>query len=316
MGNKRKWYAGHVPLAELATRQHGVVSTRQLAGLGYSRKVVVMTEQAGRLRRVHRGVYSVGHHDLTWEGRCMAAVLAAAPARVVKGHQPIVASHRSAAWLWDVFRYRPETIEVTTPKPRRSRRPYRVHCSVLRADERTVREGIPVTSLARTYLDLAATERLRTVKRVLDRASDIGAFDLGPVQAVLAGCPDHPGRPKLRAALDLYEERPVFTRSGLERRFLEVVREAGLPEPSMNRFVAGFEIDAYWEAERFGVELDVYATHGSRLSFEEDRERDDELLLAGIETTRITGPRLDREPGAVVESLRRHLARRASTAPG
>jgi very-short-patch-repair endonuclease len=79
----------------------------------------------------------------------------------------------------------------------------------------------------------------------------------------------------------------------------------------MNRFVAGHEIDAYWEAERFGVELDAFETHGGRLSFEEDRVRDDELLLAGIETTRVTGPRLDREPGAVVDSVRRHLTRRA-----
>ncbi|MBS1886567.1 MAG: hypothetical protein JSU06_05190 [Actinobacteria bacterium] len=79
----------------------------------------------------------------------------------------------------------------------------------------------------------------------------------------------------------------------------------------MNRFVAGHEIDAFWEEEGFGVELDVYGTHGSRLSFEEDRVRDDELLHAGIETTRVTGPRLDREPGAVLDSLRRHLARRA-----
>ena len=287
-----------------------MVSARQLAGLGYAKSTVIDWNEAGRLRRVHRGVYSVGHHDLTWEGRCMAAVLAAAPARVVKGHQPIVASHRSAAWLWDVFRYRPETVEVTAPKPRRSRRPYRVHCSVLLADERAVREGIPVTSLARTYLDLAATERPRTVRRILDRASDLALFDLGPVEELLARCPDHPGVPRLRAMLDIYRESPVLTRSGLELRFLELVREAGLPEPSMN-FVAGHEIDAWWEAERFGVELDVYETHGSRLSFEEDRIRDDELLLAGIETTRVTGPRLDREPGAVVESLRRHLARRA-----
>jgi very-short-patch-repair endonuclease len=79
----------------------------------------------------------------------------------------------------------------------------------------------------------------------------------------------------------------------------------------MNSFVADYEIDAWWEAERFGVELDVFETHGSRLFFEEDRERDDELLLAGIESTRITGPRLDRKPGAVIDSLRAHLARRA-----
>jgi flavin-binding protein dodecin len=73
------------------------------------------------------------------------------------------------------------------------------------------------------------------------------------------------GTPKVRAALAIYSEKPVFTRSGLERRFLEVVTAAGLPEPSMNAFVAGHEIDAYWEAERFGVELDVFETHGSRL---------------------------------------------------
>jgi hypothetical protein len=129
--------------------------------------------------------------------------------------------------------------------------------------------------------------------------------------ALLACSNGHRGQVRVEAALDGYRPQAVFTRSGLERRFLELVREAGLPVPAMNYFVAGHEIDAWWETERFGAELDVYETHGSRLSFEEDRERDDELLLAGIETTRVTGPGLDREPGAVVESLRRHLARRA-----
>jgi hypothetical protein len=311
MAVKRRVRVDHA-LAELSTAQHGVVSMRQLAGLGYAKSTVIDWRETGRLRRVHRGVYSFGHHNLTWEGQCMAAVLASAPARVAKGHQPIVASHRSAAWLWDVLRYRPQTIEVTAPKARRSRRPYLVHCSVLLKDERAVREGIPVTSLARTYLDLAATERRQTVERVLSRAGDLGRLDLGPVRDVLARCPHHPGAAALQAALDLYRKKPVFTRSGLERRFLEVVVAAGLAEPAMNAFVAGFEIDAYWEDARFGVELDVFETHGSRLSFEEDRERDDELLLAGIETTRVTGPRLDREPAAVVGSVRRHLIRRSA----
>jgi predicted transcriptional regulator of viral defense system len=311
MDDKRRRVRAHDRLAELATAQHGVVSARQMAGLGYGRMWITDSEKSGRLHRVHRGVYVVGHEDLTWEGWCMAAVLAAAPARVARGHQPIVAGHRSAAWLWDVFRYRPQTIEVTAPKPRRSRRPYVVHCAVLLRSERAVRDGIPVTSLARTYLDCAGTEERPTVERMLARAAERGKLDLGPVHDVLARCPHHPGAPKLRAALAIYSEKPVFTRSGLERRFLEVVVAAGLPEPSMNAFVGGFEIDAYWEAERFGVELDVFETHGSRLSFEADRERDDELLLAGIETTRVTGPRLDREPAAVVDSIRRHLGRRA-----
>jgi hypothetical protein len=175
-----------------------------------------------------------------------------------------------------------------------------------------VRDGIPVTSLSRTILDMAVDTRVRTVGRFIQRADDNKDFDLQAMHDLLDRTVGHRGRAGVLLALETYEEKPVFTRSGLERRFLEVVVAAGLPEPAMNSFVAGFEIDAYWEDARFGVELDVFETHGSRLSFEEDRERDDELLLAGIETTRVTGPRLDREPAAVVESVRRHLARRGS----
>ena len=126
-----------------------------------------------------------------------------------------------------------------------------------------------------------STSRPRTVRRHIQLAEDLKVFDLREMQDLLGRTKGHRGQAKVRAALELYDERPVFTRSGLERRFLEVVREAGLPEPAMNLFVAGYEIDAYWTDQRFGVELDVYETHGSRLSFEEDRERDDELLLAG-----------------------------------
>ncbi len=108
----------------------------------------------------------------------------------------------------------------------------------------------------------------------------------------------HRGQAKVRAALEIYDETAGlhalrYSRGGSWRSS----RRPGCRLPSMNLFVEGFEIDAYWAEARFGVELDVYETHGSRLSFEEDRERDDELLLAGIETTRVTGPRLAREPG-------------------
>jgi hypothetical protein len=168
-----------------------------------------------------------------------------------------------------------------------------------------------VTSVARTILDMAMDKPVRTVQRYVQLANDGKHFDLRAMRDLLDRTVGHRGRAGVLLALETYEEKPVFTRSGLERRFLEVVTAAGLPEPSMNRFVAGYEIDAYWEPERFGVELDVFETHGSRLSFEEDRKRDDELLLAGIETTRVTGPRLDREPGAVVSSIRRHLGRRS-----
>ncbi len=171
-------------------------------------------------------------------------------------------------------------------------------------------EGIPVTSVSRTILDLAASESVRGVERQVARADELKVFDLREMRELLDRGNGHHGAPKVRAALAIYDETPAFTRSGLERRFLELVTAAGLPVPAMNAFVAGHELDAYWADHRFGVELDVFETHGSRLSFEGDRVRDDDFLLAGIETIRVTGPRLEREPGAVIKSLRRHLARR------
>jgi hypothetical protein len=166
-----------------------------------------------------------------------------------------------------------------------------------------------VTSLARTILDIAAGSRPQAVKRFLRRGDDAKHFDLRAMHDLLERTVGHRGHAKVLAALDIYEDVAPFTRSSLERRFLELVREAGLPEPAMNYFVAGFEIDAWWDAEEFGVELDAYETHGSRLSFEDDRVRDDEVLLAGIRAIRVTGPRLDREPDEVIASLRRHLGR-------
>jgi Transcriptional regulator, AbiEi antitoxin len=289
----------------LATQQYGVVSTRQLERLGYGRNSVAKAAKVGRLHRIHRGVYVLGYRRLSWRGRCMAAVLASSPS---------IASHLSAGWLWGLLRYRPETLHVTSPSARRAKRSFLVHQADLPDADRVIYEGIPVTSVARTVLDLAVDRSARDIRRQMQRGDDFKVFDLRDMRALLARSNGHRGQAKVEAALDGFRPDHVFTRSGLEHRFLEVVREAGLPEPAMNIFVAGYEIDAYWDRERFGVELDVYETHGSRLSFEEDRERDDELLLAGIETTRVTGPRLDREPGAVVDSLRRHLARRAPAA--
>jgi hypothetical protein len=278
-----------------------VVATRQLDGLGYTKSSVAKAAMVGRLHRVHRGVYVVGQRGLTWHGRCMAAVLASYPS---------VASHLSAGWLWGLLRSPPETLHVTCRRGRRAERTFVVHRADLQQRDLARQDGIPVTSLSRTILDVAVTSRLRTVRRHIQLADDLKLFDLREMEDLLERTKGHRGRAKVLAALDLYDETPVFTRSSLERRFLEIVREAGIPAPAMNHFVAGYEIDAWWEAERFGVELDVFETHGSRLSFEEDRERDDALLHAGIETTRVTGPRLDREPDAVIDSVRRHLKRR------
>jgi hypothetical protein len=294
---------GHGALAELAARQHGVVATRQLARLGYSKSSVAQAAKVGRLHRVHRGVYVVGYRRLSWHGRCLAAVLASSPS---------VASHLSAGWLWGLLKSRPGTLHVTCPGPRGAKRSFVTHQVDLPSTDRTVRDGIPVTSLSRTILDLAVYSRPKTVARQIERADELKVFDLREMHDLLDRTKGHRGQANVRAALDAYRPERQFTRSGLERRFLELVREAGLPEPAMNVFVAGHELDSYWEEAHFGVELDTYDTHGSRLSFEDDRVRDDDFLHAEVVTTRVTETRLAREPDAMIDSLRRHLARRSS----
>jgi Transcriptional regulator, AbiEi antitoxin len=301
MEDKRRTEGRHRALAELATKQHGVVSAAQLRELGYGRNVIAQATTSGRLHRLHRGVYAVGHRDLDWHSHCMAAVLACAPA---------VASHASAGWLWGLLRYAPGTIDVTAPSRRHPKSAFRVHYAPLQARDHAEREGIPVTSAARTKLDLAATLNSYRLERVLERSEELGIFDLGPIDEVLERFSHHPGARPLRQALDIYRPDPTFTRSGLEERFLALVEQAGLPRPSMNVNVIGLELDAYWEAERFAVELDVYETHGTRAAFETDRLRNEDLLLAGIAVDRVTGPRLKREPQEVMERLGRLMAQR------
>lgn len=301
MDDKRQPEGKHQALAGLAEQQHGVVSARQLRGLGYSRSVAADAASAGRLHRIHRGVYTVGHRRLNWHGWCLAAVLACAPA---------YASHASAGWIWGLLRYAPGTIDVTAPTSRRARKAFRLHHACLELHDCIEREGIPVTSLARTHLDLAATFPPARIARTLERSEELQLFDLAAFDELLARVTHHPGVKPLRDALDLYRPDPTFTRSGVERRFLALVKAAELPVPAMNCNVAGFEVDAYWEAERFAVELDVYETHGTHAAFERDRLRQEDLLLAGIEIDRITGPRLKHEPERVIERLGRLLVQR------
>lgn len=306
MGEESQREGRHGPLFALATKQHGVVSTRQLDRLGYSPSSAAKGAKAGRLHRIHRGVYAVGHDPLTWHGRCMGAVLAA---------RPCVASHLSAGWLWDVLRYRPETIHLSAPTPRRARRGFAVHFADLPLTDRGVIDGIPVTSLPRTLLDLAAMLSAPRLERAIDRAEERSRLDLRPIEELLGRAGNHPGRGRLRRALAIYRPEPAFTRSGLETRFLDLIRDAGLPAPSMNWNVDGFEVDAYWASERFGVELDVYETHGTPLAFETDRIRQDDLLLDGVEMICVTGPRLKREPRAVIARVAAHLKRRRRELP-
>ncbi len=289
-------------LAELANRQHGVVSIRQLLGpLGYSASAISRAVSVGRLHRLHRGVYAVGHTNLSAQGHYLAAVLACAPHALL--------SHVSAAWLWGLLKQRPGVIHITAPTRRRAKPPLNVHHARLFDEDRSLLDGIPTTALPRTLLDLAAMLPADRLRRAIERSEELRLFDLGPVDSLLDRAGGHPGAGRLRRAFALYRP-PPFTRSGLERRFLELAEKARLPTPSTGFNELGYELDVYWQAERFAVELDVYETHGSREAFESDRLRQENLKLSGIEMIRVTGPRLDREPEEVIERVVLLLARR------
>jgi hypothetical protein len=183
-----------------------------------------------------------------------------------------------------------------------------VHFADLDQSDRTMIEDIPVTALPRTLLDFAAASSSSALEWAIERCEE--RLDLGSIEALFERAGNHPGAGKLRRALALYRHEPAFTRSRLEKRFLRLVKAAGLPAPAMNFNLAGYELDACWEAERFAVELDVYETHGSPAAFERDRLREDDLMLVGVQMIRVTGPRLDREPKETIERVAEHLRRR------
>jgi hypothetical protein len=183
------------------------------------------------------------------------------------------------------------------------------HARGLTAEDRGFEDGIPVTALPRTLLDFAATVRGSELDRGIERAEELRLFDLREVESLLDRTVGHLGHGRLRRAIELYRE-PVFSRSGVERRFLALAQQAGLSRPATGFNVAGYELDVYWPAERFAVELDVFETHGTRGAFERDRLRQEDLKLEGVEMIRVTDKRLEREPDRVIERVARLLEQR------
>lgn len=287
----------HVDLliAALADRQHGVVSTQQLHALGPDARAIHYRARVGRLFRIHRGVYAVGRRKLTREGHWMAAVLAYGPDAVL--------SHRSAAALWGIG-HGAAKIHVTAARATRSRKAITAHIADLHAEDRDIRHGIPVTSVARTMLDLAAREHddIRLTKTI-ETADRLGRFDLRALERAIARQPRRAGAKRLRAVLADYRD-PEDTRSDLERDFLALIANARLPRPQVNVIVAGILVDAYWPSWRLTVELDSPAFHTSPRQFERDRVRDAELQKAGLRVLRVTRKRLDNASARVLEDIR------------
>jgi predicted transcriptional regulator of viral defense system len=285
-------------VAGLAERQHGVVSRSQLTELGLGRGAINRRIQRRRLHVVHPGVYAVGHRRLTVQGRWMAAVLAAGPGAVL--------SHRDAAALVGLRPSARRLIEVSAP--RRCRRPgIHAHVACLPPDEVTTHDGIPVTTVARTLLDLAAVLPRQQLKRAMEQAEVLRLADDTSVDALLARYPRRSGTAALREIRRAGLTKTV-TRSEFEERFLALLDAYDLPRPMVNCVVEGLEVDFHWPEQRLIVELDGRAAHHTTTAFERDRARDRALQTAGWRVVRITWRQLHRESARIAADLLRLLS--------
>jgi very-short-patch-repair endonuclease len=294
-------------IAALVKRQYGVITREQLRCLGVGETGIRERIRTGRLHRLHRGVYAVGHDELKAEAFWLAAVLACGPGAVL--------SHASAAAHWNIRKSAAATVDVTVPvrSGRRRRNGIRVHrSSRLRPEEVTVHEGIPVTTVARTLLDLADSLPTQALKRTIDEAEYLRLLDMTSLIAVVG---NNPGR-RGKRVLDAAASPPELTRSELEQRFLEMVSRRGLPRPVVGATVTGYEVDFLWPDAALIVETDGFAAHGTRTAFDRDRLRDRRLARAGFRTIRLTPRALRYDEEAIVEDIRAELTRsRVSSKP-
>lgn len=296
-------------IAELAERQYGVVTRRQLAHLGFRMSAIDRRMRAGRLHRLHRGVYAVGHRVVPQEGRWLAGVFACGPEAVL--------SHRSAAHLWGIRRAGGE-IEITTPRKCSSRGGIHRHRIILPADEVTETDGIPVTTVPRTIFDLAAVLPMEAVERAMRDAERLRLDDYLSLEDLLVRHPHRRGVVSIRECLKRRRELPAgVTRGELEARFLGLLDRRGIPRPSPNAWVMldmrRFQVDCLWRDARLIVELDGYEAHGTRYAFENDRDRDRRLQAVGFRVIHVTWRQLHETPGEIASDLQR-LLRRLGTA--
>jgi very-short-patch-repair endonuclease/predicted transcriptional regulator of viral defense system len=294
-------------VAAVATRQHGVVARHQLVTLGLSLDAIDHRVESGRLLRLHRGVYAVGHRKLSGLGFWTAAVLAAGPGAVL--------SHRSAGALWRVREWSSRRVDITVPRRRRSRDGLVLHETRLPPDERDEHEGIPVTTPARTLLDLAAVLDEHQLARACERAEALRLTSPTTLQELLDRYPKRPGTPAIRRLIEEGRIVPVTTANDFERRLLTLLDVEDLPEPLVNQPLGHIRPDFRWPEHRLIVELDGFETHGTRAAFERDRARDRALTAQGWRVVRITKRQLDDAPDEVAAQLRTLLTPETTAAP-
>jgi predicted transcriptional regulator of viral defense system len=290
---------------ELADRQWGVVALEQLVALGIPKRTTRSWIEAGRLQRLHRGVYCVGHRALRAEGHWLAAVLACGARAVL--------SHRSAAALQDLRTTAAAAIDVTVPgRIGRTRSGIRVHSGDgLQPDEVTEVRGIPCTTIARTTLDLASVLPRRGVEQFCEAAPRRDGFDPFALTALIGRHRGRRGVATLRSVVAEWDPDLARTRSELEVRFLRLVIGAGLERPVVNGLIeAGgsrFEVDFHWPEQRLIVETDGRAFHDNPVARRRDADRDRVLASAGWRIQRFDWPDVTAHAARTRAALRDRL---------
>lgn len=305
MGTKGPEKSADERLIAIATAQHGVVSTSQLLAAGVSWAQIRGRCSRGWLRRIHTGVYIVGPARPTQRGIWLAAVLA----------QPgSVLSHGSAAAAWQVRPRETGDVHVAVPDSihRRARAGIAMHrTDVLPGCHVTFLDQIPLTTVPRTLVDIAAVVTERQAERALDEAARLRLCDEAAIEAILAAHPRLPGASMMAAVRASHRIGSTLTRSELEERFLALCREYRLPDPEVNARVGPYTVDFLWREEKLIVETDGWQSHGTRRAYEDDRERDFRLGTCGYHVTRVSYRQVVREPRVVAHGIRTLLRARA-----
>jgi very-short-patch-repair endonuclease len=254
---------------DLARRQYGIVTRQQLLAAGWSASGIARDRQAGRLHEVHAGVYAVGHRALTDRARWLAAVLAC------KGS---VLSHRSAGALWELPIGDNGLTHVIAPTKHRRRR-VDSHQGAVADRDRTTRHGIPVTTIARTLVDLSHSLDDESLHRVVREAQFRGVFDEARVKETLTRRPS--------ARLRTYLGVTTLTQTELEDRFLRLCRRHRIPTPA-TQYGTKPRVDFIWHDQRLVVEVDGWEAHRTRVAFQQDRTTTNALQLQGLVVLRYT----------------------------
>jgi predicted transcriptional regulator of viral defense system len=294
-------------IAALAAGQHGVASRAQLLDAGIRPTTLRDRVERGQLVQLHRGVYAAGHGHLRPNGYRLAAVLAVGPGAAL--------SHRDAAALHGLRAGGGTRIDVSTPAERSSTERIRVHGRrALNARDVTTVDGIPVTTVARTLVDLGEVVAADALRKALGEAERQRTLDVKGIEEAIGRLRGRRGASvaRVRAALaDLAAHGATLTRSHLEDQFLSLLEAHDLPRPATNAYVAGYEFDAVWHADKLAVELDGWDGHKTRHAFQHDRTKGNAIQAAGYALLRFTHADVMRRPHEVAADVAKQLSRAA-----